>query len=134
MLPKNPLALYKICNKIFEHGFDLPPLPPPFWTILKKTALLVRDVFPNNHDYLRFYRISHFELHGTTLLVKGEKSEVEVAWELRIISWEKILCFFIVIKIDTWYKYHQISEVEVARELRIISTFWSRYDFRGGPG
>ena len=38
------------------------------------------------HDYLCFYRISHFELHGATLLVKGEKSEVKIARELSIIS------------------------------------------------
>ena len=33
MLPTRPLKSYKICNKIFEHGFD--PLPSP-WTMLKK--------------------------------------------------------------------------------------------------
>ena len=35
MLPKRPFKSYKICNKIFEHGFE----PPPFWTVLKKMRI-----------------------------------------------------------------------------------------------
>ena len=37
-----PLKSYKICSKIFEHGFD----PPPFWTMLKKTTDLGDDATP----------------------------------------------------------------------------------------
>ena len=38
-----PLKSYKICPKIFEHGFDP---PPPFWTMFKKTADLVYEGTP----------------------------------------------------------------------------------------
>ena len=40
-----PLKSYKICSKIFEHGFDP---PPPFWTTLKKTADLGDEGTPKN--------------------------------------------------------------------------------------
>ena len=39
-----PLKSYKICSKIFEHGID----PPPFWTMFKKTADLVKEGTPYN--------------------------------------------------------------------------------------
>ena len=36
---------HQIYNIIFEHAFEPPP-PPPVWTMLKKTALFLRDGFP----------------------------------------------------------------------------------------
>ena len=36
---------HQIYNIIFEHGFD----PTPVWTMLKKTALFLKDGFPKRH-------------------------------------------------------------------------------------
>ena len=49
-------------------------------------SIIIIGIMIIMHDYLRFYCIPHFELHGATLLVKGEKSEVKIARELSIVS------------------------------------------------
>ena len=48
------LKSYKICSKIFEHGFD----PPPFLNNVKKNADLVEEVTP----YLAFLYFWSFEI------------------------------------------------------------------------
>ena len=48
-----PLKSYKICSEIFEHGFD----PPPLLNNVKKTALFLKDGFPNRKKY--FWRKLH---------------------------------------------------------------------------
>ena len=41
-----PLKSYKICSKIFKHGND----PPPFLTMFKETADLVKEGTPYQHS------------------------------------------------------------------------------------
>ena len=48
-----PLKSYKICSKIFEHGFD----PPPFWTMFKKTMDLEMEGTPNDSAFHVFILI-----------------------------------------------------------------------------
>ena len=54
-----PLKSYKICSKIFEHGFD----PPPLLNNVKKTADLVEEGTP-----YKSYVVSWFKCSFSTII------------------------------------------------------------------
>ena len=57
-------SIKKICNIFFEHGFDP---PPPFWTLLKKTADLVKEGTPYTTVYFKITDLSMWRQAGSRL-------------------------------------------------------------------